>query len=75
MKQFIYIENPDSKEVEELILKIDDVEGVDFKSLAKKLKKSGRDKWRILKAFTSKNNSQDVLVARMEFKIKGGLLK
>ena len=75
MLQFIYIENPDNKQVEELMVEIDDIAGIDFKGLSKKLKKSGKDKWKILKAFTSENNSQDVLVARMQFNIMGGLLK
>ena len=75
MLQFIYIENPDNKQAEELMVEIDDIAGIDFKGLSKKLKKSGKDKWKILKAFTSENNSQDVLVARMQFNIMGGLLK
>lgn len=75
MNQFIYIENPQNKQVEELVLEIDDIAGIDFKGLNKKLKKSGKHKWKIIKAFTSENNSQDVLIARMQFNIEGGLLK
>lgn len=70
MKQFLYIENPENKKVEELIIPINDITGIDFTGLNKELKKSGKNKWSIKKAFVSEPSSEEVSKARIQFGIE-----
>lgn len=68
MRQYIYLKNPATNEIEEHSFAMP-IGNIDFNSIALTLHQVGKDTWPVAKAFTAETDSEEVLATRSEFNI------
>lgn len=68
MRQYIYLRNPITSEIEEHSFAMP-TGNLDFKSIALTLQQEGKDTWPVAKAFTAEIDSDELFEARLQFDI------